>query len=496
MFEQCSRNIIAENSITHGGDGIFAFAGREALGESEPPEGFSHRRAGNNDNVIVKNDTSYAAAHGIELTFSFGNRIALNRVFENAICGVWGGYSQEMLIAGNHFERNGDAGYGLERGGVNIEHSVDNVIHDNKFVANACGVHLWWDPDPELAKTPWAQAQRVTCEGNRISHNGFFGDRVAIHLRAATRTTIADNKLTGVETPLQIEGGDDPVERVETDLGWKVPEYTVLGRTRPVGNRRALGGRKAIVMTEWGPWDHRSPLVRQTATGGEDVYEVHGVVGVAAELLDPSATDERRELQLSVDPSADSSSPAMIRVSSQAPGLHPYRMRITGTDGFKRTVSGRILVTKWTIRVFRWTRDPREDLDGWRAEAESALTATRSDLQLEYGMGGPRTVGLSDEIRANGPGPDRFGTLAEATVPLAAGRYRVVTWSDDGIRVTANGETVVEDWTWHGPTLRVGTLVVDAAREVRFAVEHFEIDGFATLRVDIEPEVTPSEDQR
>src|SRR5690606_21596369 len=31
MFEQCSRNVIAENSVTHGGDGIFGFAGKEAL---------------------------------------------------------------------------------------------------------------------------------------------------------------------------------------------------------------------------------------------------------------------------------------------------------------------------------------------------------------------------------------------------------------------------------------------------------------------------------
>jgi len=42
MFEQCSRNLVAFNSITHGGDGVFAFAGREALGEgggADPPGG-------------------------------------------------------------------------------------------------------------------------------------------------------------------------------------------------------------------------------------------------------------------------------------------------------------------------------------------------------------------------------------------------------------------------------------------------------------------------
>ncbi len=37
MFEQNNENIIAENSATHGGDGLFGFAGREALGENRKP---------------------------------------------------------------------------------------------------------------------------------------------------------------------------------------------------------------------------------------------------------------------------------------------------------------------------------------------------------------------------------------------------------------------------------------------------------------------------
>ncbi len=43
MFEQCCRNVIAENSATHGGDCFFGYAGREALGEgrSTRPSGSS-----------------------------------------------------------------------------------------------------------------------------------------------------------------------------------------------------------------------------------------------------------------------------------------------------------------------------------------------------------------------------------------------------------------------------------------------------------------------
>ncbi|HYC76779.1 MAG TPA: right-handed parallel beta-helix repeat-containing protein [Planctomycetota bacterium] len=135
LFEQCSRNRFLENSITHGGDGVFGFAGKEALGDAPPPAAaFDYRRRGCNDNVFVGNDLSYAAAHGLELTFSFGARIEHNRFAGNAICGVWAGYSQDMVVARNAFSENGGAGYGLERGGVNVEHGAGNLYAANTFV--------------------------------------------------------------------------------------------------------------------------------------------------------------------------------------------------------------------------------------------------------------------------------------------------------------------------------------------------------------------------
>ena len=156
MFEQNNANIVAENSVTHSGDGFFGFAGREALGETSNQPTQWHKRRGNNDNLLINNDFSYAPAHGIEMTFSFGNVFYGNRLVENAICGVWGGYSQDTLIAANHFEGNGEMAYGLERGGVNIEHGIANRIVENVFKNNKCGVHLWGGPPPtHLPETCW-----------------------------------------------------------------------------------------------------------------------------------------------------------------------------------------------------------------------------------------------------------------------------------------------------------------------------------------------------
>jgi hypothetical protein len=46
---------------------------------------------------------------------------------------------------------------------------------------------------------------------------------------------------------------------------------------------------------------------------------------------------------------------------------------------------------------------------------------------------------------------------------------------------------VIEDWTWHAPKRDEGTYEQAADGEVKIVVEHFEIDGFAVLELEIEP---------
>ncbi|MDB6108451.1 MAG: hypothetical protein JWR69_201 [Pedosphaera sp.] len=52
-----------------------------------------------------------------------------------------------------------------------------------------------------------------------------------------------------------------------------------------------------------------------------------------------------------------------------------------------------------------------------------------------------------------------------------------------------NHQPVIESWAWHGPTTDEGVFEQPAMGEVPIVVEHFEIDGFATLRLEIEPVV-------
>ncbi len=274
MFEQCSRNIVALNSATHCGDGIFGFAGREALGEKPCPSskldfhanGLAsteswYRGRGCNDNLFALNDLSYAAAHGLEMTFSFGNTAVANRFVENGINGVWFGYARDSTLIGNEFERN-------EAGDVAAEHAQRVRLWKNTFRESRVGVALWDDDDPGLAKLAWTVVNGSACQDNMVVDNSFFSEPTAIELRGAQRTIVARNAFTScartaAETDIPA-GSETATGRElaaispegERELARRLAALDTLpGKARPIGARAALRGRDKIVMGAYGPQD-------------------------------------------------------------------------------------------------------------------------------------------------------------------------------------------------------------------------------------------------
>ncbi len=524
-FEQCNDNVFAENSATHGGDGFFGFAGKEALGErwldgerarlrqetgkqdvddliKVPAELAKELSAlGCNRNLVVGNDLSYAPAHGFEMTFSEGNLFVRNRVVENAICGVWGGYSSGMLIAENDFTGNGGMAYGLERGAINMEHASNNLIVSNRFVNNKAGVHLWWDDDGALLKLPGVAGgeQRVT--DNVIAGNSFtinaqapfarLGQNerlIVLQLRDSTKgQNVFSNVWFSNDVRLDhpravdfaIEEGCEPVKSGAMP-GYTIPSYTALGEKRPVGARAHLHGREQIIMDEWGPWDHESPLLRAApAEAGKVAYEVFGVT-----LLEsPRVLVGNVRADLEPSPRAGAS---LVTITAP-PGVSPYRIALAGR-GFQRELAGTLVTAEWQLTFFPWTIDPREDLAGWRklADGADAIRATTRTLDFPYGWGGPGDQKLGDAVALGSLGNDHFGMIARTKLNLTKGKWRFKTLSDDGIRVVVAGKPVIENWTWHGPTPNEGIFEQSAAGQVEIVVEHFEIDGYAMLKLDIE----------
>ncbi len=527
-FEQCNDNLIAENSATHGGDCFFGFAGQDAIGEKwmgrererlrketgkkdvddlikVPAElAASMSALGCNRNLFIGNDFSYSPAHGIEMTFSEGNQFVRNRLVENAICGVWGGYSSGTLIAENKFTGNGGMAYGLERGAINMEHAADNLIVKNRFLNNKCAVHLWWDNDGALLKYPGVVGTEKGIVGNVIAGNRFEinpevpfknlrndAKLILLQFRDSAQGNVSSNFYFGNEVklthPQAVEfDGKPSTEPLKTGVmpSVNIPKYRALGKTHPVGARKQLRGRDQIIMDEWGPWDHESPLVRPAKSGmGEHAFDIFGLRRVnEVKVLEGDVSTEHAA---STNSFARDAKRLTIRARS---GVASYRVRIVA-EGFEKEVSGTIIAAEWRVRFFPWKVDPREDLAAWRklADGPEAQAVVVPKIDFPFGMGGPRDLKLSDAITRSGPGGNHFGLIAQASLKLPKGRWRFRTNSDDGVRVLVNGKPVIENWTWHVPTNNDGVFEQTTADMANIVVEYFEIDGLAALRLEIEP---------
>lgn len=483
VFEQCHRNVIAENSATHCGDAFFGFCGMEALGH--PPAAsseFDHERAGCNDNILIGNDFSYAPAHGIEMTFSFGNRFLSNRLVGNGISGIWGGYSQDTLIAGNQIEGNGEMGSELQRGGVNIEHGAGNRIVNNVFKRNRCGVHYWVNDASDFGEHPWGLANLPSAKVNLIANNTFENEDLALHLRGKVDVTLIGNTMAGCRRDIDAEA-EAIVRRQEAGVSIPdAPSVEIHGDARPIGARPQLRGRENIVMTEWGPWNHESPLVRRVRTSGfEHVYELR-------KIDDALRIDFKgRGLVHRMEPGGSRGGVRELVIKAKTSGVYPYAFDVNAAN-YQKSVSGTIQAIQWNATFFQWSDlDPRDDIEGWRGleTSDRAVSVVTDTLNFNYAQRGPSDQKLSEALTNAKMSGDQFGMIARTSVRLTKGTWRISTISDDGIRVMVDNKAVVDDWTWHAPKRHEGEFVVEDDNAVDIVVEHFELKGHSILNVEL-----------
>ena len=186
VFEQCNKNLFAYNSVTHGGDGFFLWAGQTTMDTGQ---------GGCNDNLLYGNDFSFAPTNGIEVTFS-RNKIVSNWV-EGCDHGVWGGYSYDTLILRNYFQRNNR--------GVAIEHGQHNVMRGNRFWGDNEAIVLWQNAkqDPDWG---YPKHHDTVSHDYKIEYNYFEPVKTAFSLRDTRDVRFYNNYVEARSAALLLTG--------------------------------------------------------------------------------------------------------------------------------------------------------------------------------------------------------------------------------------------------------------------------------------------------
>jgi parallel beta-helix repeat protein len=479
LFEQSSHNTVAWNSVTHGGDGLFLWAGQETMDSGA---------GGSNDNLFLQNDFSFAPANAMEATFS-RNAFIANRA-EGSDHGLWGGYSYESTILANCFGGN--------RIGIAIEHGQSNVIGHNRFRGDSTAISLWADP---LEPSDWGYPKRHDTRSRDylIGDNGFEGNRVGLRALNTSMLRLTGNRFVAVDTPTVLRDTSEYLART------LIPGAGSSGAgLEPCDSAAAVGGsqveaeaeqrsiprspesrrpRSAILVDEWGPFDWRSPrlwpldstrakplaLATVGPTGRWRVLEQRGIRSLSRlqgrigdTIVVTPAPGPAADWQLSLEYRADDSViPRHARRSMARPVPFSYRRFEPELD--------------WQVRFVSWadSTDPRTRPEGFAALFNGTPLLTRRESRLDYLWYRPGMAGLPQQ---------RFALEARTNVSLPPGEYTLRTISDDGVRVWLDDRLVIDDWAGHESAVAHAPL---PAGRHQLRVQYYQADGWTELRVEL-----------
>jgi hypothetical protein len=549
IYEQSHKNVFAYNSVTHGGDGFFLWAGQTTMDTGN---------GGCNDNLLYGNDFSHAPTNGIEATFSRNNFV--NNLVLECWHGIWGGYSYESKVIGNVFGLNAQA--------IAWEHGQDNLVASNIFHRDVEGVVLWQnktqDPNWGYPKNRDTRSRDWKIEKNLFSHQS----AAAISLRDTAGVSILENrflnngrilKLQG-ETPGLVFRGNDgaglpeelpgeheielkpdfrplpatmlpsgnvilgldphwqsylrrfeltwnpwlnggPAPAGPAESSWNqeaarpfAPKPLAGGRD-PFLKRGTVRGRRYILVDHWGPYDFRSPVLwpRGEVKDREQTFELIGPAGVAV----VAETKGARVREVSADggqswsaPSGRIPVPSLIRVAyDEAAAIErsveldyvgeevsDYRGVVTPAGRpFRFGYRQFFAPVDWTVKFFAWNEetDPRTKPEAFQKLLQGEPVKSERVDRINYAGNVP------------GVPADRFATLAEGHMEMPPGEYVLNVTTDDGVRVWLDGKLLVDQWHWQGPTLYSRKVSLGGKHHIR--VEHFEIDGYSALKVELAP---------
>ena len=465
LFEQSSRNTVAYNSATHGGDGLFLWAGQTAMDSGT---------AGASDNLFYANDFSFAPANGMEATFSSNSFIANRAVGSDY--GLWGGYSYSSLVLGNDFADN--------RTGIAIEHGQDNAITGNRFVRDSTAIRLWAD---SIEPSEWGYPKHHDTRSRDyvVANNVFVKNRVALRARNTSAVTVTDNRWVGVDTMLALLDtaafraagnmpSDDTTRQTlppdSPDFASKVP------RGHVPSSALTLRDRSAIVVDEWGPYDWQSPKLwpvdssravplRLAVVGPRGTWRIVTRRGVAALSRNNGSVGDT----ISVTPAPDSVGDWEVTLEYRGGAtVSPRGVKSAAGRAYRFSYGRFEPAITWTTKFFAWTDTTRR--------FETPIAADPGAMprgSLDYEWYRPTVAGL----------PQAHWSLdATGTVTLAPGTYTLRTISDDAVRVWVDGLLVIDHWTPHESMVDAAPLS-GGRHELRVA--YYQVDGWTELRLDI-----------
>ena len=476
VFEQCNKNVYAFNSATHSGDGFFLWAGQTTMDNGE---------GGCNDNLVFSNNFSYAPTNGIEATFS-RNRISANTMVE---CdnGIWGGYSYNTSIISNEIKNC--------TLGVAIEHGQDNAIEHNNIFNCKEAVKLWGRAS-QPADWGYANKRDTRSRNYSIAYNRFHDNQLVFDFSRSASISGKVNDTQG--NKVFIRSDTTVINMLFTAFTHTYDGYALSDPERKLMNLRRswrrnifqtdspLIGRRQIRMTEWGPYDFRSPLIWNTnpvnnsdtmqfdiigPKGNWKIVNQRGVTGISAtQGAIPSVITAIKTKQKGQDIFIE-----LEYMGDEVTTL--FGEKIKKGKPYRFNYRNALLPAVWQVSwyAFDSLQNPVIHPEALPAILQQTPVQTEQANDLHYAWWN----GVGKEKKY-----EKFVTVAESDIDFPEGAYEMgVSW-EDVIRIYADGQLLLDEWK---PAAHLydesphRELPVNLAGKHHLRVEQANQGGLATL---------------
>jgi hypothetical protein len=246
-------------------------------------------------------------------------------------------------------------------------------------------------------------------------------------------------------------------------------------------------GRKEIRVTEWGPYDFRSPLVWRTNpldTTGLLKFDIIGPKGSWKLVNSRGVEDISKRSGTFPDALTARKLPnhkGDIFIELEYNGAQvttPFGETIPAGKSYRFAFRDARVPMKWQVKWFAFdsTNNPIKNVNlvNELQRSQPAMSRQVNDLNFAWWGG----------INAGGKQITQFLTTAETEVMLDPGDYELsVTW-DDAVRVSLDGKLIINEWN---PSLYKfdespnQTIKFRLGGLHKFKVAHAELGGFATI---------------
>lgn len=471
VFEQCSNNIFAYNSVTHSGDGFFLWAGQHTMDTGE---------GGCNNNIIYGNDFSYAPTNGIEVTFS-RNYIRQNTI-NSCDNGIWGGYSYNTDILENRLLNNNTA--------IAIEHGQFNNILVNGFVNNNTSIKLW-SREKQPADWIYAKKRNTASKEYEIAGNRFQNENIVYDIMGSDSLLFAWNSKNACK---QIYKLGERIHTFDTSrendrvASFKLDNRDTVLKFIPYKAIPLNGfsqGKNNIRITSWGPYNFNYPVLfldsitkngnyyfsvlhnggtwTQTKVAGFTIINSLGNQLIAK--ADSSVTKRRIELEYK--------GPAFADIFGK---MHEaYKAYSFSYEEFDP-------LNIWTVNFYKWkrTNNPNNNYKTFiNSLPDPDYTTTTKQIDYTW-WGSP----------GNGLPKDSFAVVATTTMDLPAGDYEISITADDLAKLFIDKKKVIDAWNKKFTELDENTnhsIRIHLEGKHNLLLVHAENDGLADLMFYIRP---------